>query len=336
MTKKLGKLKPKFPKDAKKVVAEIYKMYDEMSKIEIELGKKKDAFMRNPDTWMVSPDKMVQRGDYDMLGEEYFDAVSFYNEALDAKKKSSSKRKSPKKRSSKRKSSKRKSPKKKSPKKKSPKRKSHKRKSKRKIRSPRKTVAQTRKECKAKGLVYDRYTRKCRESKRKRRKSKSPKRKRKSVKLKKKSTKRRKSVKRKSPRRKSVKRKSPRRKSVKRKSPKKRRRAVLKRVSPSKVTRNVAFTQRSSPRLSGRKKEEVIAELLAVLGYSSVRELCAAQGNADGSGMTEAQKKYMKKLDSLERKYQQIEEDDVLDWDNLDEMDDEMEEDDDDMGDYSL
>ena len=331
MTKKLGKLKPKFPKDAKKVVAEIYKMYDEMSKIAIELGKKKDAFMRNPDTWMVSPDKMVQRGDYDMLGEEYLDAVSFYNEALDAKKKSSSKRKSPKKRSSKRKSSKRKSPKKKSPKKrsskkKSPKRKSPKRKSKRKIRSPRKTVAQTRKECKAKGLVYDRYTRKCRESKRKRRKSKSPKRKRKSVKLKKKSTKRRKSVKR----------KSPRRKSVKRKSPKKRRRAVLKRGSPSKVTRNVAFTQRSSPRLSGRKKEEVIAELLAVLGYSSVRELCAAQGNADGSGMTEAQKKYMEKLDSLERKYQQIEEDDVLDWDNLDEMDDEMEEDDDDMGDYSL
>jgi hypothetical protein len=334
MTKKLGKLKPKFPKDAKKVVAEIYKMYDEMSKIAIELGKKKDSFMRNPDTWMVAPDKMVQRGDYDMLGEEYTDAVSFYNEALDAKKKSSSKRKSPKKRSSKRKSSKRKSPKKKSPKKrsskkKSPKRKSpkRKRKSKRKIRSPRKTVAQTRKECKAKGLVYDRYTRKCRESKRKRRKSKSPKRKRKSVKLKKKSTKRRKSVKR----------KSPRRKSVKRKSPKKRRRAVLKRVSPSKVTRNVAFTQRSSPRLSGRKKEEVIAELLAVLGYSSVRELCAAQGNADGSGMTEAQKKYMKKLDSLERKYQQIEEDDVLDWDNLDDdMDDEMEEDDDDMGDYSL
>ena len=45
----------------------------------------------------------------------------------------------------------------------------------------------------------------------------------------------------------------------------------------------------------------------------------------------------MKKLDSLERKYQQIEEDDVLDWDNLDDdMDDEMEEDDDDMGDYSL
>jgi hypothetical protein len=42
MTKKLGKLKPKFPKDAKKVVAEIYKMYDEMSKIAIELGKKKD------------------------------------------------------------------------------------------------------------------------------------------------------------------------------------------------------------------------------------------------------------------------------------------------------
>ena len=323
MTKKLGKIKPKFPKDAKKVVAEIYKMYDEMSKIAIELGKKKDSFMRNPDTWMVAPDKMVQRGDYDMLGEEYTDAVSFYNEALDAKKKNSSKRKSPKKRSSKRKSSKRKSPKKKSPKKRSSKKKSPKR----KIRSPRKTVAQTRKECKEKGLVYDRYTRKCRESKRKRRKSKSPKRKRKSVKLKKKSTRRRKSVKR----------KSPRRKSVKRKSPKKRRRAILKRVSPSKVTRNVAFTQRSSPRLSGRKKEEVIAELLAVLGYSSVRELCAAQGNADGSGMTEAQKKYMKKLDSLERKYQQIEEDDVLDWDNLDDdMDDEMEEDDDDMGDYSL
>lgn len=320
MTKKLGKLKPKFPKDAKKVVAEIYKMYDETSKIAIELGKKKDSFMRNPDTWMVSPDKMVQRGDYDMLGEEYLDAVSFYNEALDAKKKSSSKRKSPKKKSPTKRSSKRKSSKKKSPKKKSPKRKS-----KRKIRSPRKTVAQTRKECKEKGLVYDRYTRKCRESKRKRRKSKSPKRKKKST--------RRKSVKRKS-----VKRKSPRRKSVKRKSPKKRRRAVLTRVSPSKVTHNVAFTQRSSPRLSGRKKEEVIAELLAVLGYSSVRELCAAQGNADGSGMTEAQKKYMKKLDSLERKYQQIEEDDVLDWDNLDDdMDDEMEEeDDDDMGDYSL
>ena len=75
-----------------------------------------------------------------------------------------------------------------------------------------------------------------------------------------------------------------------------------------------------------------------MLGYSSVRELCAAQGNADGSGMTEAQKKYMKKLDSLERKYQQMEEeeDDVMDWDNLDDMDDEMEEDDDDMGDYSL
>ena len=144
---KVKKIKPTFPKNAQKVVAAIYKMYDEMSSIAIDLGEKKDFFMRNPDTWMLSPDEMVQRGDYDMLYDEYLDTLSYYKEAqADARKdqKSPVKAKKTAKKASK---------------------------------AKKKTVAQLRKECKEKGLVYDAKTKKCRESKRKKKsptKAKSP------------------------------------------------------------------------------------------------------------------------------------------------------------------
>ena len=46
--KKVKKIKPTFPKNAQKVVAAIYKMYDEMSSIAVDLGEKKDFFMQNP------------------------------------------------------------------------------------------------------------------------------------------------------------------------------------------------------------------------------------------------------------------------------------------------
>jgi len=134
---KVKKIKPTFPKNAQKVVAAIYKMYDEMSSIAIDLGEKKDLFMRKPDTWMLSPDEMVQRGDYDMLYDEYLDTLSYYKEAqADARKdqKSPVKAKKTAKKASK---------------------------------AKKKTVAQLRKECKEKGLVYDAKTKKCRESKRK-------------------------------------------------------------------------------------------------------------------------------------------------------------------------
>ncbi len=134
---KVKKIKPTFPKNAQKVVTAIYKMYDEMSSIAIDLGKRKDFFMRNPDTWMLSPDEMVQRGDYDMLYDEYLDTLSYYKEAqADARKdhKSPAKVKKTAKKASK---------------------------------AKKKTVAQLRKECKEKGLVYDAKTKKCRESKRK-------------------------------------------------------------------------------------------------------------------------------------------------------------------------
>jgi hypothetical protein len=136
---KVKKIKPAFPKNAHKVVAAIYKMYDEMSIIAIDLGEKKDFFMRNPDTWMLSPDEIVQRGDYEMLYGEYLDTLSYYKEAL--RDQQSWHQKSPVKKASK---------------------------------AKKKTVAQLRKECKEKGLVYDAKTKKCRESKRKKKAKKSP------------------------------------------------------------------------------------------------------------------------------------------------------------------
>jgi hypothetical protein len=136
--KKVTKIKPTFPKNAQKVVAAIYKMYDEMSSIAVDLGEKKDFFMRNPDTWMMSPDKMAKTGKYDMLYDEYLDTLSYYKEAqaaaLKEKKSPVKAKKSPVKKASK---------------------------------AKKKTVAQLKKECKEQGLVYDAKTKKCRESKRK-------------------------------------------------------------------------------------------------------------------------------------------------------------------------
>jgi hypothetical protein len=136
--KKVTKIKPTFPKNAQKVVAAIYKMYDEMSSIAVDLGEKKDFFMRNPDTWMMSPGKMAKTGKYDMLYDEYLDTLSYYKEAqaaaLKEKKSPVKAKKSPVKKASK---------------------------------AKKKTVAQLKKECKEQGLVYDAKTKKCRESKRK-------------------------------------------------------------------------------------------------------------------------------------------------------------------------
>lgn len=115
---------------------------------------------------------------------------------------------------------------------------------------------------------------------------------------------------------------------------KKRARVALMPVDREEIIINNVFAEPVQPALSRQE------ELLALMGYSTIGEMCAAESAVAPVGnMTSAQKKYMRKLASMEKKYEGLdleEDEDIIDWDD-DHGEEQEYDDDDDYGEeYSL